>query len=155
MSQANTLPMSALKERVGTALSPSDWMLIDQQRIDQFADVTLDHQFIHVDPSKAAQTPFGTTIAHGFLTLSLLSHLAAQSTIVPEGTVMGINYGFDKIRFLNPVKVGSRIRACMTLEAMVEKAPGQYQMTHGVTVEIDGEEKPALIAQWLSLVIVG
>ena len=137
----------------GTDLGPSDWFLIDQARVNQFADVTIDHQFIHVDEAAAAATPFGGTIAHGFLTLSLLVHLAEWLMLKPANLAMSINYGFDKIRFLAPVRVGSEVRAHMKVADVVERNPGQFLVTYDVTVEIRGEDKPALVAQWLALAI--
>ena len=139
----------------GTDLGYSDWFHIDQERVNQFADVTLDHQFIHVDPDTAAATPFGGTIAHGFLTLSLLVHLAEQLAVRPDNLVMGVNYGFDKIRFLAPVAVGSDVRAHMRVVDVAERAPGQYLLTYDVTVEIQNQDKPALVAQWLTLLVTG
>lgn len=140
-----------LQNYVGQSLGASDWFQIDQARINAFADATLDHQFIHVDPDKARHTPFGTTIAHGFLTLSLLPYLQTSmaETLVPEGLKMGMNYGFDKIRFLAPVKVGARVRAVAVLKEVTEKKPGQFLFATEMTVEIEGEDKPALIADWL------
>lgn len=134
--------------------APSDWVLIDQDRINAFADATLDHQFIHIDKDKAKQTPFGTTIAHGYLTLSLLPYLSAQCGIHPKGMVMAINYGSDKLRFLQPVPSGSEVRAHMVLKEVTEKSPGQYLLKSNVTVEIKGIEKPALVAETLSLFVV-
>jgi len=150
-----TLPLEQLRELIGREQTGSDWVLVDQQRVDAFADVTIDHQFIHVDPDQAVQSPFGGTIAHGFLTLSLLTHLVGTAMTLPEGTVMGVNYGFDKIRFLTPVRVGARVRAKATLTAIDEKRAGQLLLSHQVAVEIDGEKKPALIADWLSLAFLG
>ena len=130
--------------------SVSEWVEVTQTMIDQFAQATLDHQFIHVDPVRAAQTPFGGTIAHGFLTLSLLSHMAA-TTDAPRiaGVKMGVNYGANKVRFLSPVRSGKRVRARFKLLEMAEKRPGQWQQVNEVTVEIEGEDKPALIAEWI------
>ena len=139
---------------VGKDLEPSDWLEITQERINQFADATNDHQFIHVDLEKAAQTPFGSTIAHGYLTLSLLSYLLAQKTVAPEGTAMGINYGSDKVRYLTPVKVGQRVRAQQKILEVAEKRPGQWLCKIGVSVEIDGESTPALIAEILTMYII-
>ncbi len=139
---------------VGKELESSPWLEITQERVNQFADATNDHQFIHVDLEKAKQTPFGGTIAHGFLSLSLLSYLNAQNAIVPEGLVMGINYGSDKVRFLAPVNVGKRIRSRQKVLEVTEKKPGQWLIKTHVTVEIDGEETPALVAEILSLYIV-
>jgi acyl dehydratase len=140
-------------EHLGADLGTSSWLLIDQARIDTFADCTLDHQFIHVDPVKAAQTPFGGTIAHGFLSLSLLSHFAGTVGCGFENAVMGINYGFDRVRFLTPVKVDSRIRARARLLDVQEKSPGQFLIKQEVSLEIEGEPKPALIAEWLTMAI--
>jgi acyl dehydratase len=141
---------------IGQDAGTSDWFTIDQQRINDFADVTLDHQFIHVDPERARQTPFGTTIAHGFLTLSMLAYFLQNGVgvEVPNRT-MGVNYGFDKVRFLQPVKVGSRIRASARVLEATEKNPGQYLFKLDITVEIEGEDKPALKAEWLSMVFAG
>ena len=139
---------------VGKQLEPSPWLEITQERVNQFADATNDHQFIHIDPEKAAQTPFGGPIAHGFLSLSLLSYLNEQSAIVPENTVMGINYGSDKVRYLAPVRVGKRIRSQQTVLEVTEKKPGHWLFKNAVTVEIEGEETPALIAEILSMMIV-
>ncbi|OLF77885.1 Nodulation protein N [Maricaulis sp. W15] len=146
---------SDLAAKVGTEIGVSDWTEITQDQINTFADVTDDHQFIHIDPEKAAQTPFGGTIAHGFLTLSMLSSLAGGTALVLDGIVMGINYGFEKVRFLTPVRSGKKIRGRFTLAEAVERNPGQWMLKYDVTVEIDGEDKPALMAQWLTLQIVG
>jgi len=143
-----------LPELVGYQSEPSDWFEVTQEQINSFADTTLDHQFIHVDPEKAAATPFGSTIAHGFLTLSMISHFSTAFSVVAEETLMGLNYGFDKVRFLSPVKVGSRIRAFAKISDVSLKSPGQYLIKYDVTIEIEGEETPALIAQWLALLIV-
>lgn len=144
-----------LSDYIGKEVGVTDWFEIDQQRINQFADATGDHQYIHVDPERAAQTPFGTTIAHGFLTLSLLSMLTSKNGgIKLDNAVMGINYGLDKVRFINPVKVGSNIRARFELVSAEEKKPKHYLIKHNVTVEIEGEEKPALIAEWLGMSVV-
>ena len=142
------------KNSAGTGLGPSDWLLIDQERINCFADATSDHQFIHVDAEKAAATPFGSTIAHGFLSLSLISHLVGQIMLKPEGTVMGINYGSDKVRFLQPVKVNARVRARARIDKVSARPGGQYLVKYTVTVEIENEERPALIAEILSLYII-
>ena len=139
---------------VGYQSEPSDWFTVTQEQINQFADCTLDHQFIHVDPEKAKDTPFGSTIAHGFLSLSMLSHFAGSFSIVIEGVFMGVNYGFDKVRFLAPVKVDSRIRAFAKIISIDEKKPGQFLVKYDVTVEIEGEEKPALRAEWLAMQMV-
>ncbi|MGR3395131.1 MULTISPECIES: MaoC family dehydratase [Pseudooceanicola] len=138
-----------LKGKVGEVVGTSKWFVIDQSRIDRFADVTEDWQYIHVDPEKAKQTPFGTTIAHGFLTLSMLSAMVYDGGPQVDGVVMGVNYGFDKVRFVSPVKEGARVRAVFTLTDVTEKGPNEIQTTLGVTVEIEGEQKPALVAEWL------
>lgn len=148
------VPKDELADYIGKEQPPSEWMRIDQQRIDDFADVSEDHQFIHVDKEKAKQTPFGATIAHGFLTLSLLTHLTKDAGVLPEGVAMGINCGSDRVRFLQPVKVDSEIRAHVKLLEVDEKNPGQILMKSEVTVEIEGEAKPALVAEILSLVFV-
>jgi acyl dehydratase len=142
------------KNSAGTELGPSDWLLIDQQRINIFADATNDHQFIHVDAEKAAATTFGSTIAHGFLSLSLISHLVGQIMLKPKGTVMGINYGSDKVRFLQPVKVNSRVRARARVEKVSTRPGGQFLVKSTITVEIENEQRPALVAEILSLYIV-
>ena len=128
--------------------------MIDQERINKFADATMDHQWIHVDPDSASQGPFGATIAHGFLTQSLLSYLTLESMLLPDGAVMYVNYGSDKVRFLSPVKVDSRIRTVCVLKDVKEKTPGQVLITNAVTVEIEGEDKPALVAELLTLAIM-
>jgi acyl dehydratase len=151
------MPVANLEEiaaRVGTEIGLSDWIVVDQRAIDTFADVTGDHQFIHVDPEAAARTPFGGTIAHGFLTLSLLSQMAAGMMLVPPTMRMAVNYGFDRVRFLAPVRSGKRVRGRFTLSSAEEKRPGQWQFTHAVTVEIEGEDKPALTADWIGLIFV-
>jgi acyl dehydratase len=143
-----------VSELVGAKIGTSDWLEIDQDRINQFADVTEDHQFIHIDPEAAAKTPFGTTIAHGFLSLSMLSKLASGSVIILEGVKMGVNYGFEKVRFVNPVKSGQKIRGHFTLMSADSKIPGQWSFKYAVKVEIEGEEKPALVAEWLTMQFV-
>ena len=143
-----------IRERVGSEIGVSDWIPVGQERIDAFAAATEDRQFIHVDPEAAAKTPFGGTIAHGFLTLSLLSRMAADVMLRPEGVKMGVNYGLDRIRFLAPVRSGRRVRGRFTLTSLEEKRPGQYQFLHAVTVEIEGEDKPALLADWIGMLIV-
>jgi acyl dehydratase len=149
------MPIASLDEiraRVGAEIGVSGWLTVEQARIDAFAEVTEDRQFIHVDPEGAAKTPFGGTIAHGFLTLSLLSRMAADVMLVPEGTRMAVNYGFEKVRFLAPVGSGKRVRGRFTLTSLDEKRPGQFQFVHAVTIEIEGEDKPALVADWIGLV---
>ena len=141
--------------RVGTSFGASEWYLIDQARIDDFAKNTEDFQFIHIDTERAKDTPFGTTIAHGFLTLSMLS--AMFYDVVPDimGSKMGVNYGFDKIRFLAPVKAGVRIRGHFTLLELREARPGEVTNVWEVKVEIENEDKPALIAKWIGRDYVG
>lgn len=152
---SNVVSVDQLSNYIGQEVGVTDWLTIDQDRINKFADATGDHQYIHVDPQRAAETPFGTTIAHGFLTLSLMSMLSSQNGgIKLENAVMGINYGLDKVRFINPVKVGSKIRARFELASADEKKPNHYLMKHNVTIEIEGEEKPALIAEWLGMTVV-
>jgi acyl dehydratase len=136
-----------LRAAKGTRLGVSDWSTVDQSQIDLFAEATHDHQWIHVDPARAADGPFGTTIAHGFLTLSLLPELVQQVYAV-EGVAMGVNYGVDRLRFTAPVRAGSRVRAVVELEDVVDVAGG-VQLTLGVTVELEGSERPALVAHWL------
>jgi acyl dehydratase len=150
----STATLDDIRARVGEEVGVSDWILVDQARIDAFAEVTEDRQFIHVDPIGAAKTPFGGTVAHGFLTLSLLSRMAADAMLRPEGVKMGVNYGFDRVRFMAPVRSGKRVRGRLTLTAFDEKRPGQYQFVHNVAVEIEGEDKPALIADWIGLIFV-
>ena len=143
-----------IKARIGSEVGVSDWILVDQARIDTFAEVTEDHQFIHVDPEAAAKTPFGGTIAHGFLSLSLLSRMAADAMLRPDNIRMGVNYGFEKVRFLSAVRSGKRVRGRFVLQRFEEKREGQYQFVHEVTVEIEGEDKPALIAEWIGMIFV-
>lgn len=146
-----TVPPEQLADHAGEDMGVSEWFRIDQDRINAFADATLDHQFIHVDPDKAKDTPFGTTIAHGYLTVALLPYLQGTMAdlIMPEGVKMGMNYGFDKLRFMAPVKVDQRIRAHARLLEASEKKPGQWLLKSEYTVEIEGEDKPALVAEWL------
>lgn len=150
------VPPAELASYVGKDLGTSDWFLIDQARINAFADATLDHQFIHVNPEQAKATPFGGTIAHGYLTVSLLPHLQTSMAdmILPQGLKMGMNYGFDKLRFMAPVKTGKRVRARARLLDASEKKPGQWLLKFEYTIEIEGEEKPALIAEWLLMYFV-
>jgi acyl dehydratase len=150
------MPIATLDEirsKVGQTVGTSDWIEVGQDRISEFAESTEDRQFIHTDPIAASvHTPFGGTIAHGFLTLSLLSRMAADAMHIPDTTKMAVNYGLDRVRFLAPVKAGKRVRGHFTLDSAEEKAPGQLLLKHSVTVEIEGEEKPALTAQWLGLI---
>ena len=144
-----------LQTRVGQHLGTSEWVLVDQDMINKFADATGDHQFIHIDEEKAKLTPFGGTIAHGFLTLSLMPMLGA-STDGPKvaGVKMGVNYGGNKTRFLAPVRVGKKVRGLFKLLELIEKRPGQWQQTMEFTVEIEGEDKPALMAEWITQIFV-
>ncbi len=149
------LTPGTIEAAVGKEIGVSDWFDVTQENVNTFADVTRDHQFIHIDPERAAQTPFGGTIAHGFYTLSMLSHFAENGCGVSlEGATMGVNYGCDKLRFIQPVRVGSRIRGRSILSSAVEKNPGQFLFSSNMTVEIEGVDKPALIAQWLTMVMV-
>ncbi|KQN93244.1 nodulation protein NodN [Sphingomonas sp. Leaf231] len=144
--------MEAAVGRVGV----SDWIVVSQAMIDAFAEATGDRQFIHVDPERARATPFGTTIAHGFLTLSLLPQLAAATPGLPgpDGATMQVNYGGNRVRFLAPVPSGTRIRGHSRLLSFAEKRPGQYQSTSEITVEIEGQAKPAMIAEWITQIFV-
>ena len=144
-----------LSALIGTEMGVSRWFQIDQARIDAFAEVTEDRQLIHVDPEAARATPFGGTIAHGFLTLSLASAMTYDAVPPLEGLVMGVNYGFDKLRFLAPVPAGSRIRGRFRLLSAEDKGGGRWLLKHELTVEIEGSEKPALIAEWLGMQMVG
>jgi acyl dehydratase len=148
------MPVATIDEirgRTGQEIGVSSWLTIDQERISAFAEATEDRQFIHVDPDSAAQTPFGGTIAHGFLSLSLLSRMAAELILVPDSTRMIVNYGLDRVRFLAPVRSGKRVRGRFTLDGVENKAAGQILLRHLVTVEIEDEDKPALSAVWLTL----
>ncbi|MCW4463245.1 MaoC family dehydratase [Sphingomonas sp. BT-65] len=154
MADAETITIQQLAARTG-AERVSAWVEVTQDMIDKFAEATGDHQFIHVDPAKAAMTPFGGTIAHGFLTLSLmplLNSLTPQPRI--EGVKMGVNYGGNKVRFLQPVRSGKRVRGRFKTLELTEKRPGQWQQTVEFTVEIEGETKPAMIAEWISQIFV-
>jgi acyl dehydratase len=148
----NIVSTNEIENYVGQEISVSEWIYVEQNKIDLFADATGDHQYIHVDAERAAQTPFGTTIAHGFLSLSLLASMSGGLKL--DNAVMGINYGLDKVRFLNPVKVGAKIRGRFTLVSAEEKKPQHFLLKHNVVVEIEGEEKPALIAEWLGMTVV-
>ena len=140
-----------LQAKVGEEIGVSDWLEVSQERINKFAEATGDFQFIHIDEEKARQTPFGGTIAHGFLTLSLIPALGAMTQGARiDGVKMGVNYGGNKTRFISPVRAGKRVRSRAKLLELVEKRPGQWQQTNEITVEIEGEEKPALIAEWIT-----
>jgi acyl dehydratase len=149
-----SLTRAELDNLVGKPLGVSEWLRIDQARINDFAEVTEDRQFIHVDPKRAAATPFGGTIAHGLLTLSMIVRLCWDFVPKVQGTELLLNYGFDKVRFVAPVKVDSRIRARASLAAVNERKRGQLLINMSVEIEIEGEKKPALIAEWLSLHVV-
>lgn len=143
-----------LKAKIGAEIGLSDWISIDQAMIDRFADLTDDHQFIHVDPEAAALTPFGGTIAHGFLVLSMLAKLGRAADFELEGVRLGVNYGFDRVRIMAPVRSGKRIRGRFLLRDLVERASGQWLTRLEATVEIEDEPKPALIADWLIFQVV-
>jgi acyl dehydratase len=149
-----SVPVAQLKDYVGKELGRSEWLTIDQERVNQFADCTGDHQFIHVDPEKAKLTPFGGTIAHGFLSLSLVPKLMEGIMIMPQGLKMAVNYGLDSVRFIQPVRVGSKVRLAVSLTDANEKNPGQWLLKARVVLEIEGQEKPAYIAEPLTLCFV-
>ena len=144
--------LDEIRSRIGEEIGVSSWLTVDQERIHAFAEATEDRQFIHTDPDAAAQTPFGGTIAHGFLSLSLMSRMGAEAMLIPEGAKMAVNYGLDRVRFLAPVPSGARVRGRFTLDSVEEKAPRQLLFRHTVAVEIEGAEKPALTAVWLGLI---
>lgn len=151
------MPIASLDDitaRIGTQIGVSGWITLDQARIDKFADATEDHQFIHVDPEAAGKTMFGGTIAHGFLTLSLLSRMAADVMLVPENTKLAVNYGLNRVRFIAPVPAGSRVRGTFTLANIEERGEGQLLMHHNVLVEIEGSDKTALTADWIGLLVL-
>jgi acyl dehydratase len=160
MSDAAAKAVELFRADIGKDEGTGDWFQVTQEQIDQFADVTNDHQFIHVDPERAKDTPFGTTIAHGFLTLSMLTHLAGSANAAPPdpgkyaGVLMGINYGFNRVRFVSPVKVGSRIRA-RAVTSNAELKGNAVEVTRNFAVEIEGEEKPALVAEWVTRTVYG
>lgn len=148
------VPVAELSQYVGKELGRSEWLTIDQDRINLFAEATGDFQFIHVDPVKAAKTPFGSTIAHGFLTLSLIPKLMEDIVVLPEGVKMVVNYGLDSVRFIQPVKVNSQVRLKVDMAEVSEKKPGQWLIKLTATLEIEGQEKPAYIAEPLTLCFV-
>ena len=143
-----------IEQYIGHVCEPTPWFEVTQEQVNEFAECTLDRQFIHIDPVAAANTPFGGTIAHGFLTLSMLSYFSESYNLLIEGIYMGVNKGFDKVRFVSPVSVGSRIRCHATILGITEKRPGQFDFNVEVTIEIEGGDKPALIAEWLSVQMV-
>ena len=148
------VPASELSSFIGKDMGHSEWMTIDQERVNQFAECTGDHQFIHLDVEKAKQTPFGGTIAHGFLSLSLLPVLSAGLLVRPQGLKMAVNYGMDSLRFIPPVRVGSRVRLHVSVVDVTEKNPGQWLVKAKSTLEIEGNDKPAFIAEGLTLYFV-
>ena len=153
--QKDAISVAELKKKIGQEIGVSQWCVVSQEMIDRFADVTHDHQFIHIDPARAKkETPFGGSIAHGFLTLSLLSHIAAGVMPPIEGRTIGINYGFDKIRFISPVPAGGKIRGRFRLKEVNERAEKEVMFRYEVTVEIEGVEKPALVAEWLTMTVL-
>lgn len=152
---APALTLADYRALVGTEVGCSGWIEVDQARIDAFAEVTEDDQFIHVDPERARESPFGGTIAHGFLTLSLLSRMAYDTLPRLAGVAMSVNYGMNSLRFLAPVRAGSRIRGRFALADLAEKGEGRILLTHDVTMEIEGQPKPALVAQWLTMLALG
>jgi acyl dehydratase len=153
---AVSVSLDDLRSLIGQEIGASSWWTVDQERIDRFAVVTGDHQFIHVDPARAsAETPFGGTIAHGFLTLSLLSAMGQEALPVVKGRSMGINYGLDRVRFLSPVPVGVRVRGRFTLAEITARSDRQVLLRYQVIVDIEGADKPALAAEWITLAVLG
>ncbi len=155
VSDKPAVPIASLVDKIGQEIGLSDWMLVDQSRIDVFADVTEDRQWIHIDPVAAADSPFGGTIAHGFLSLSLLAPLSYSAMPAVENLQTGVNYGMNSVRFLAPVRSGKRVRGRFVLKDLIERTPGRWQMTVNATVEIEGETKPALVAEWMFLYFIG
>ena len=157
MSQTVESPLeaalAAMEPAIGAEIGVSDWLVVDQAMIDRFADAIMDHQFIHVDPERAAETPLGGTVAHGFLTLSLASRLAMDGLDPVPGQAMGLNYGLDRVRFVSPVRSGSRVRGRFELVATERRSPVRLLRTLGLTVEIEGETTPALVARWLTMAV--
>jgi acyl dehydratase len=154
MTDRPAVTLAEMKDLVGTEIGVSRWFLIDQKRIDAFADCTEDWQFIHIDPEAAKATPFKSTIAHGFLTASMLSAFAYDAVPKVAGVAMGVNYGFEKLRFVAPVRAGRRLRGRFKLESLTPRSEREWQSRKIVTVEIEGEDKPALVAEWLSLYVM-
>jgi acyl dehydratase len=146
--------ISEIESVIGAEVGVSDWIVIDQERIDKFADATMDHQFIHVDEEMAKSTPWGSTIAHGFLTLSMVTYLSVDNTVMPENIQMAINYGLDKVRFMEAVPVNSKIRGRFVLSDVQYKKAGRWLVKHTATIEIEGKDKPAAIAEPLTLFVV-
>lgn len=147
------VPKDEMVNAVGSKFDPGEWIDITQERINTFADCTEDHQFIHIDEAAAKDTPFGGTIAHGFLTLSMLTRMVEGHGVMPENVVMGLNYGFDKVRFLAPVRAGKRVRSHVEVLDVTRKDDNRFLVKQGISVEIEGEDTPALVAEWLSMVI--
>ncbi|WP_439815856.1 MaoC family dehydratase [Zavarzinia sp. CC-PAN008] len=147
-----TMTLDEVKSYQGKEIGTSDWFLIDQNRINAFADITEDHMFLHVNPEMAAKTPFGSTIAHGLLTLSMMPVMAYQAVPGVSGTKMGVNYGYNRVRFMAPVKVNKRIRGKFTVKSIAESEGGKVQIAHECAIEIEGEDKPALLAEWVTMV---
>ena len=154
MKESGEITLTEYRSRVGQVLGQSEWEKVTQRMIDQFAEVTGDHQFIHIDPQAAARTPFGTTIAHGFLTLSLISKMSFSAVPPIKDAKMTINYGMNSVRFITPVKSGARVRSEFKLKGCTERQPGQWQSALEVTVAIENSEKPALVAEWLAVTVV-
>lgn len=152
---AVTISKEELLTMVGHESEPGSWLTVDQEMVNRFAEATLDRQFIHVDPERAAATPFGGTVAHGFLTLSLLPHLMEESAVLPEGLQMVVNYGLNRVRFPRPVKVGSRIRLRSKLIDVAERLPDRIMVTTEARIEIEGEKLPGLVAETLTLLVMG
>ncbi len=150
-----SVPQDELLSMAGHESEPTAWLAIDQERVDLFADATGDHQFIHVDPAKAARTPLGGTVAHGYLTLSLLPMLAEEIAVLPEGMAMAFNYGVDRVRFPSPIRVGSEVRLRSKILEVTEKSPGRILVKNQATVEIRGGDKPAMVAETLLMYVVG
>lgn len=147
------VPKEEMVNAIGTRYEPGQWIDVTQDRINTFADCTEDHQFIHIDPEAASKTPFGGTVAHGFLTLSLLSKMIEGNGVRPDNTVMGLNYGFDKVRFLAPVRAGKRIRCHVEVLDVERKDDKRFLVKQGISVEIEGEDTPALAAEWLAMLV--
>ncbi len=147
-----SMTIDEVRSYTGKEIGVSDWFLLDQARINAFADLTDDHMFLHVNPDAAKMTPFGGTIAHGLLTLSMMPVMAYQAMPGVSGTKMGVNYGYNKVRFMAPVKSGKRIRGKFIVKGVEEQSGGRMQITHDVTIEIEGEPKPALAAEWITMV---
>lgn len=145
--------MTDYTENAGQSIKPSEWFVIDQNRINAFADATLDHQYIHTDPERAKASHLGGTIAHGFLLLSLMPKLVSESMMTPPAMVMGINYGFDKVRFLSSVRPGDAIRLTATIKSIEAKDNNSYLQRLDVTLEIQGQSKPAIVCEWLNLFV--